>query len=53
MRKKEQKTRSICSKGHDINLVGRTKSGNCKMCHQEYYKARWLFIKNNFPKESL
>jgi hypothetical protein len=43
----------FCSKGHDIVLVGRTKSGNCKICQQQYYKERWEFIRKNFPKSSL
>jgi hypothetical protein len=42
----------FCSKGHEIDLVGRTDSGNCKQCQRDYYKSRWEFIRKNF-KESL
>ena len=40
----------FCSKGHNIALVGRTKSGNCKQCQSDYYKIRRQFVKDNFPK---
>ena len=52
MGKRGFKSKPICSKGHDISVVGRTKAGNCKQCQSDYYKARWEFIKKNF-KESL
>jgi hypothetical protein len=43
----------FCFKGHDISLVGRTDSGNCKQCLRDYYRVRREFIRKNFPKESL
>jgi hypothetical protein len=43
--------KETCSKGHIIADVGRTKSGNCKKCNQDYYKIRREFIKEHFPKE--
>jgi hypothetical protein len=42
------KSKDVCSKGHIIAEVGRTKSGNCKKCKQEYSKIRQQFIKDNF-----
>jgi hypothetical protein len=42
------KPKLVCSKGHDISVVGRTKSGNCKKCKQEYSQVRQQFIKDNF-----
>lgn len=42
------KPKPICKNGHDISIVGRDKSGNCKKCKQEYSRIRWEFIKNNF-----
>lgn len=50
MAKVGPKIKETCSKGHDISIVGRTKSGNCKLCNQEYYKIRREFIRDNFPK---
>jgi hypothetical protein len=50
--KKEPKPRKLtCSKGHDISIVGRTKSRNCKQCQSDYYKERREFIKKYFPKQ--
>lgn len=42
------KPKILCSKGHDTNIFGRTKSGNCKKCKQEYSQIRQKFIKDNF-----
>lgn len=39
-----------CSKGHDLSIVGKTKSRNCKQCQSDYYKVRREFIRKNFPK---
>jgi hypothetical protein len=50
MGKRGFQPRETCTKGHNIAEVGRTKSGNCKVCNQEYYKIRREFIKKNFPK---
>lgn len=47
------KIKPICSKGHIIAEVGRTKSGNCKQCKSDYYKVRREFLKEHFPKDSL
>ena len=44
------KVKETCIKGHNIALVGRTKSGNCKQCQSDYYKVRREFIRDNFPK---
>ena len=43
----------FCSKGHEIDLVGRTDSGNCKKCQSDYYKVRREFIKEHFNEKSL
>lgn len=51
MGKRGYKAKPTCSKGHDISIVGRTKSGNCKQCQSDYYRVRREFIRNNFPKE--
>lgn len=56
MKKKKLKTgpkpKLLCNKGHETVIVGRTTSGNCKQCHSDYYKVRWEFLKENFPKPS-
>lgn len=44
------KPKPQCAKGHDTSLTGRTPSGNCKQCQSDYYKSRWQFIKDNYPK---
>lgn len=46
------KPKPTCSKGHDISVVGRNKSGNCKQCDKEWHKARWDWIKKTFPKNT-
>jgi hypothetical protein len=53
MGKRGFQPKEICSKGHDISVVGRTKAGNCKKCQSEYYKERWDFIRKQFPKEDI
>lgn len=45
------KPKAVCSKGHNIAVVGRTKAGNCKKCQSEYYKARWQFVRENFEQK--
>lgn len=45
------KPKRTCSKGHDISLLGRTKSGNCKQCNTNYYKERWDFIRKQFKNK--
>ena len=52
MGKRGFQPKPTCSKGHDIEQVGRTKSRNCKACLQEYHKIRQDFIREHFPKEN-
>jgi len=52
--KKSRKSRGksrLCSKGHNIAVVGRNSSGHCNECHKEYYKKRWEFIKEHFNEK--
>jgi hypothetical protein len=53
MGKRGYKAKPTCSKGHDISIVGRNSSGNCKQCRSDYDRVRREFIKKHFPKESL
>lgn len=46
------KPKPTCKNGHKISEVGHTKSGNCKKCQKEYFKARWDWIKKTFPKNT-
>jgi hypothetical protein len=46
------KPKPTCSNGHNIEIVGRTKAGNCKQCDKEWHKARWDWVKKTFPKPS-
>ena len=47
------KIKPTCSKGHNILIVGRTKSGNCKKCKKEYSQVRQQFIKEHFNEQKL
>jgi hypothetical protein len=49
--KTTRKHNAKCSRGHDISIVGRTKSRNCKQCLRDYQAIRREFIKKNFPKQ--
>jgi hypothetical protein len=45
------KPKPVCKNGHDISVVGRTKSGNCKQCKSDYYRIRREFIKKYFNEK--
>jgi hypothetical protein len=52
--KKDRKIRNkklTCSKGHDIAVVGRNSSGNCKKCRYEYDAVRREFIRKYFNEK--
>jgi hypothetical protein len=51
-KKSGPKIKPTCSKGHDISVVGRTKSGNCKQCKSDYYRIRREFIKKYFNENN-
>jgi hypothetical protein len=50
--RKQRAKEKFCSKGHNISVVGRTKSGNCKKCQSDYYKERREFIRKYFNKKA-
>jgi len=45
------KSKPTCAKGHNIAVVGRTKSGNCKQCKSDYYRVRREFIRDHFNEK--
>jgi hypothetical protein len=52
--KKQRKKRAkslTCTKGHDIAVVGRNSSGNCRKCRQEYDAIRRKFIREHFNEK--
>jgi hypothetical protein len=50
-KKSGPKPKPKCKNGHDISVVGRTKSGNCKKCKSDYYKKRWQFVTKHFNEK--
>ncbi len=50
-KKSGPKPKPTCSKGHDIFIVGRTSSGNCKQCKRDYYRIRWQFASKHFNEK--
>jgi hypothetical protein len=46
--KQTRRKKVKCKNNHDIAVVGRTPSGNCKKCQSDYYRKRWDFIRRNF-----
>jgi hypothetical protein len=45
------KPKPICKNGHDISIVGRNSSGNCRKCRQEYDAIRREFIREYFNEK--
>jgi hypothetical protein len=50
-KKSGPKPKLVCKNGHNISVVGRTSSGNCKKCQSDYYKARWKFATKRFNEK--
>jgi hypothetical protein len=50
---KQRPLKQFCSKGHNVLICGREKSGNCKECGREYRRKRYkphprIYIKKQF-----